>query len=180
MKIQIMGASCAGSTTLGRALSERLDIPYFDTDEYFWETTEVPYTVKRNPAIRNRMLLNDMAQHQSWILGGSVIKWGDVFWTMFDLVVFLYIPADIRIKRLIAREEERYGDAIYNDPVRAKLFRDFVDWAAEYDNPDFSGRNVKAHRDWLTVASGRKIEISGDTTINERIDMVVQEISRLT
>lgn len=37
MKIHIMGASCAGSTTLGNALSAEWGIPYFDTDDFFWE-----------------------------------------------------------------------------------------------------------------------------------------------
>lgn len=59
MKILIMGASCAGSTTLGTALGKQLGFPYFDTDAYFWEASEIPYTVKRSPEQRNAVLKAD-------------------------------------------------------------------------------------------------------------------------
>jgi len=35
-RIHILGASGSGTTTLGRALAERLQCPHFDTDDYFW------------------------------------------------------------------------------------------------------------------------------------------------
>jgi shikimate kinase len=35
MNVHIMGAACAGLTTLGNALAEKLAIPYFDTDHFF-------------------------------------------------------------------------------------------------------------------------------------------------
>ncbi|CAC9976206.1 hypothetical protein FLAPXU55_03930 [Flavobacterium panici] len=40
MKIHIFGASESGVTTAGEALSKKLDIPYFDSDTYFWEKTQ--------------------------------------------------------------------------------------------------------------------------------------------
>lgn len=35
MKIHIFGASGSGVTTLGNALANQLNIPYFDSDHYF-------------------------------------------------------------------------------------------------------------------------------------------------
>ncbi|AMR32649.1 hypothetical protein A0256_15075 [Mucilaginibacter sp. PAMC 26640] len=178
MKIQIMGASCAGSTTLGHALSERLRVPYFDTDDYFWERTDVPYTVKRDPQLRNQQLLEDMLPYEHWILGGSVINWGKEWEPMFDLVVFLYLPTELRMERLQAREVSRYGDAIFNDPVRHQLYLDFIAWAAKYDDITFSGRNIKAHEDWLQRAKTRVLEIRGDTRVQERIELVTNFIHK--
>lgn len=40
-RIQIFGASDSGVTTLGFALAERLDCPYFDSDEYLWLPTDI-------------------------------------------------------------------------------------------------------------------------------------------
>lgn len=113
MRIHIFGASGAGSTTQGEDLSAELNIPYFDTDHYFWET---PFTVKRSAEERNAMLKADLAKHESLIVGGSLVSWGDEWLKTFDLAVFLYVPPDIRLERLRERELERYGNLIHTDP----------------------------------------------------------------
>jgi adenylate kinase family enzyme len=173
MKIQIMGASCAGSTTLGRALAKHLNIPFFDTDEYFWVLTDPPFTTKRDPELRNASIKADMAKHDSWVQAGSVIKWGADWEEMFDVVVFLYIPHELRMQRLTARELERYGDIIYTDPARNAQYKVFVAWAEKYEDVTFSGRNIKAHEDWLSRVNAKVLEIRGDTTVEERIERVI-------
>lgn len=65
----------------------------------------------------------------------------------FDLVVFLYVPTEIRLARLKRIEVERYGTAIYNDPERVLLFQEFVSWASKYDDRDFTIRNIKLHEE---------------------------------
>lgn len=177
MKIHIMGASCAGSTTLGNALSARTGIPYFDTDQFFWEPSEIPYTVKTNPVIRNQKLTEATGKAGKFIVGGSLISWGDAWLSAFDLVVFLYVPAEIRMQRLVDRELERYGDAIYSDPVRSELFKSFYDWAMQYDNPDFTGRNLQIHEDWLKKLSCKVLEIRGDTSVEERLERILAVVS---
>lgn len=172
MKIHIMGASCAGSTTLGNALSERSGRPYFDTDDFFWEKSEVPYAVRRDALARSRMLQEAISLSDDCIVGGSLISWGEQWSSMFDLVVFLYVPEEIRMERLVQRELERYGDIIYTDPERSRRFREFYDWASKYDDRDFTGRNVGIHEEWLSRLSCRVVEIRGDTTVKERIQKV--------
>jgi Shikimate kinase len=44
-RIHILGASGSGTTTLGRALAERLQYPHFDTDDSFWVPTDPPSAV---------------------------------------------------------------------------------------------------------------------------------------
>jgi adenylate kinase family enzyme len=94
MKIHIMGASCAGSTTLGNALAQRLNYPYFDTDHFFWEQTDPPFTVKRDWDERIQMLKQSLANDSNHIVGGSLVNWGDEWLTAFDLLVFLYVPPE--------------------------------------------------------------------------------------
>jgi adenylate kinase family enzyme len=176
MKILIMGASCAGSTTLGSALAKKLGYVVFDSDEYFWEKSAVPFTVKRNPELRNNMMISDTAKHDNWVLSGSMISWGDLWLHAFDLVVFLYIPHQIRMQRLHTRELERYGDLIFTDPVRAKNYQDFVQWASGYDDNTTNGRTLQIHETWLRKVSCPVLEIRGDTTVEERVDLVLKKI----
>lgn len=172
MRIHIVGASCAGSTTLGESLSALKGIPYFDTDDYFWIRTEVPFTEKRAPLVRNKMLRSDLEPMESYIVGGSLVSWGAEWKSRFDLVIFLYVPIEIRLARLKKREIERYGTAIHDDPERNLLFREFISWASKYDDRDFTGRNIKLHEDWIESVKCPVLQIRGDTTVAERIKII--------
>ncbi|MES2062713.1 MAG: adenylate kinase [Bacteroidota bacterium] len=176
MKIHVMGASCAGSTTLGKALAQHLNYSYFDTDEYFWLPSAVPYTVKREAADRIAMLRNDCQATPNAIVGGSLVSWGEEWLTMFDLVVFLHIPHDVRMQRLHSREVERYGDLIFTDPFRADQYKKFTNWAKGYDDNTTNGRNLAVHQLWLSNVTCPILKIEGDTTVTERIKLIVDKL----
>lgn len=99
-RIHIMGASGAGTTTLGKALAARLPHVHLDSDDYFWEQK---YTKQSVVAERLNKLQADMARNEPWILSGAVCGWGDPLRDTFDLVIFLWIPEEIRLQRLRAR-----------------------------------------------------------------------------
>lgn len=180
MKIHIFGASASGVTTLGRALAAELDIPYFDTDSYFWEQTALPFTVKREPNLRNTLLSNDLMPHLNWILGGSIVSWGQQWWTEFDLVVFLYIPHSIRMARLHHRELERYGNQIFEDPIRRQIYHDFVTWASGYDDNSTKGRTLAVHEAWLQQQSCPILELRGDLSVAQRIEAIKYKLSSIS
>ncbi|RFS18380.1 adenylate kinase [Emticicia sp. C21] len=175
MKLHILGASCSGVTTLGQVLANHLQIPYFDSDEYFWEKANPPFTTRRNPALRNEMLMADISQYDSWVIGGSLLKWD--LELHFDLIVFLYIPHEIRMERLRKRELERYGDVIFSDPVRHKQYLDFMEWARGYDDNTTQGRTLRAHESWLSRQTCSVLEIRGDYSVEERMRVILQTLT---
>ncbi|MGY3213350.1 adenylate kinase [Mucilaginibacter sp. HD30] len=179
MKIHIMGASCAGSTTLGNALAKRLGYTYLDTDHYYFVPSEIPYSVKRDPAERIAMLKADFEANEDVIVGGSLVSWGDDWHTKFDLVVFLYLPHAIRMQRLDARELKRYGDKIFTDPYRAAQYQKFTGWANGYDDNSTNGRNLSVHQQWISKLNCPVLKIEGDTTVDERIEQVMENIKRV-
>jgi adenylate kinase family enzyme len=99
-RIHILGAFGSGTTTLGRALAKRLQCPHFDTDDYVWLPTDPPFTHQRERTERQRLLLDDFTAQEHWVVSGSLCGWGDVAIPLFELVVFLTIPHDIRMARL--------------------------------------------------------------------------------
>lgn len=178
MHINIFGASGSGVTTLGKTLSERLDYPYFDSDHYFWLPSDPPFTDRRPPEERNAMINSEMAGNENWILGGSVINWNNNW--QFGLSVFLYIPPAIRIRRLQQRELERYGDIIYTDRERNKLYNEFIDWACSYDELITNSRSLHSHKNWMNKLTTPLLIIEGDTTLEERVEAVVMKIKELS
>ncbi|MBU6342335.1 MAG: adenylate kinase [Bacteroidetes bacterium] len=177
MKIHLLGASGSGVSTLGKALASRLQLDYFDSDAYFWAPSEPPFSQRREPSERNRLVMQDLQSSQGWVLGGSILNWGGAIFPPFDLIVFLYLPLELRMKRLEAREFARYGSVIYEDPERNRLFREFLAWARDYDeNTGIANRTLQAHRAWLAEARAPVLEISGDLTVEERVLRVVEQL----
>jgi adenylate kinase family enzyme len=47
MKIHLLGPSCSGQSTLGKLISQKYQIPYFDTDDIVWIETDPPFSIQR-------------------------------------------------------------------------------------------------------------------------------------
>ncbi|UEQ76253.1 adenylate kinase [Chryseobacterium arthrosphaerae] len=179
MRIHIFGASGSGVTTLGKALSEQLNIEYFDSDDFFWLKTEVPFTEKQNPEIRNTTVSDILHTTDSWIFGGSIIHWGENIFPPFDLVIFLYLPLQMRMERLRKREFERYGEEITVNPERAVKSEEFLEWAKDYDHDTgIANRTLNAHREWLTGIDVPLLEISGNYPVSDKINIILDRIKR--
>ncbi|WP_448702501.1 AAA family ATPase [Mucilaginibacter sp. AW1-3] len=176
MRIHIFGASGSGVTTLGRHLSQQLQYPYFDNDEFFWEKSDPPFTIRRDPELRNQMLRNGIAGLDNYVVGGSMVSWGDEWLSAFDLAVFLLVPPNIRLDRLKKREYERYGDVIYNDPERYQQYLDFLNWAASYDDPESQRRSIGVHNQWMKGLTCKVIRIEGDTSVDERTMLILKAV----
>lgn len=153
-RIHITGAPGSGCTTLGRTLAERVGLPFLDTDDYYWHATVPMFQKKREPEQRNAMLQQDLAMHARCVVSGSVMLWGSDLDDAFDLVVFLRVPDEVRIPRLIAREVERFG---VPDP-------EFIDWASTYETADITTRSRALHELWLSQRKCAILRIEGDYT----------------
>lgn len=177
MRIHIFGASGSGVTTLGKLLSKKLNIEYFDSDDFFWLTSPVPFTHKRDPEIRNVIISEKLSATDQWIFGGSIIHWGVDIFPVFDLVIFLYLPPQIRLERLRKREHERYGDKIIMNPERKIKFEEFMNWAKDYDyDTGIANRTLNAHREWLSTLQSPVLELSGNYSLEQKIEMIMAKI----
>lgn len=153
-RIHLFGAPGAGVTTLGRALAERLEFPFFDTDDYYWFTDDpLPYRRKRNTEHRLRLLTNDLDQAgDRYVVSGALLGWGDTLLPRFDAVVYRWLPQPIRLERIRARETGRYGaERLAPGGDLHVVFEKFLQWAAGYDAaPATNLRGHLAETTWLT------------------------------
>ena len=175
-RIHILGASGSGTTTLGWALSERLQCPHFDTDNYFWLPTDPPFTQKRKRTVREHLLMDDLTTHDSWVLSGSLCDWGDVAIPLLELTVFLWIPHDLRMERLDHRERQRFGARIMPGGDMYEQSQAFLQWAASYDDGDVNMRSRRLHDQWLGTLPCPIICIEGEHTVDEQLDVLMARI----
>ncbi|MFC4403861.1 AAA family ATPase [Gracilibacillus xinjiangensis] len=170
-KIHILGASGSGTSTLGSSLSKVLPHTYFDSDDYFWTTK---FTQQRPEPERIRRLENDLSLHENWILSGAVCGWGDKLKHWFDLVIFLWIPPDIRLERLKQREFQRYGKEILAGGSKYEQSRTFLEWASLYDSAGMDVRSKVLHDHWMAELTCPILKIEGDYSVRERMNIVLE------
>ena len=171
--IHILGASGSGTTTLGESLSQHIPHQHFDTDNYFWERK---FTNIRPPEQRLSFLKRDIDPVTHWILTGSLTGWGDPLIPLFDLVVFLYIPKEIRMDRLRHRELSRYGKEIQINGRIVEDSKKFLQWAEQYDDGGLEIRSKYRHEQWLSNLSCSVVRLIGDMSTKERVHSIVQFI----
>jgi len=153
-RIHITGASGSGVSTLGAELAARLGCAHLDTDDFYWTPTEPPFQVSREIPERLRLLHAAFAAGpEGWVLSGSLDGWGDPLIPLFDRVIFLSAPTEVRLARLAARERRRLGSAIDPGGALHPHHLDFLAYAAAYDTGEFTsdmtGRYRARHEAWL-------------------------------
>jgi len=162
MHIHITGASGSGATTLAAALASDLGSEHLDADDFYWLPTEPSYRSKRQQSERFSLLTSALTRNKSVVLSGSVVGWGQDIEDAFGLIVFLYLPADIRVQRLRAREMARFG----------KVDQAFLDWATLYDVGPPEGRSLEKHNAWLAERSCPVLRLDQDESVALRVARV--------
>jgi len=179
MKILIFGASGSGTTTLGKAIIKRTDFIHLDVDNYYWQKTEPPFQEKVPLAERNTHLKVDFKKYENVVVSGSLVSWGKEWQTSFDLALFIRLNDTLRMTRLEKREIERFGEKLQTDPIIHQTSKAFLEWAKQYENPDFTGRSLKIHNDWIKLLDCKVVRIDGVMELESKIEKVLQEIKAI-
>lgn len=173
-RIHLTGASGSGTTTLGRALAARFAIPHHDTDDFYWAPDGAPFSQKRPPEERLRLMEAVFLPRPSWVLSGSLSGWGNALIPRFTAVVFLSVPTEKRLARLRAREAVRCDS---QGMPEADVF-EFLDWAARYDDPTFDGRSRVMHDAWLERLPCPVLRLDGGRELSALVDEVAERLSQ--
>jgi adenylate kinase family enzyme len=176
-RVHIMGASGSGATTLGRAVADALASPNHDTDDYYWLPTTPPYRDRRELADRLRLMHELFLGRDKWVLSGSLDNWGAAIVPFFDLVVFLTVARDMRLKRLRDREARLYGETeILPGGKRNQETEEFIEWASHYEDGTRGGRSLPRHEAWLATLPCPVIRLDG---ARERASLVTEVLRAL-
>jgi adenylate kinase family enzyme len=177
MKILLFGASGSGTTTLGKELETKSDFKHLDVDDYYWKSTNPPYQEKIALAERNKLLTTDFNYFENVIVSGSLVSWGKEWESAFDLAIFIYLNPKIRIQRLQNREFERYGNQLLTDKTIKATSEDFIEWAKKYDEPNFTGRSLKIHQDWIKKLDFPVMKLDGTKELEKKVNSILKRIN---
>ena len=167
--IHILGASGAGTTTLGEALRDRFGYTLLDSDDFFWLPTDPKYTTPRPIEERQRLLSEAIVATGKWVLTGSSCGWGDMFIPLFKKVILVETPTEVRIERLKKREFDHLGERVLPGGDMHEAHREFLAWAARYDSAGLEQRSRALHEQWLQKVSCPIVVVDGTLPVDEMV-----------
>lgn len=174
-RLHVFGASGSGTTTFGRAWATRFGHTHLDTDDFYWMPTKPAFQEKRPVPERLRLLEQAFEAAGRWVLTGSLVSWGDPLIDRLDLAVFIYTPFNLRMDRLIAREEARYGaEALEPGGTQYDAHVAFVEWAASYDTSGPEIRSLKLHEAWMERLPCPVVRVSGTDSTDRQTEQVAE------
>ncbi|MEL6688017.1 MAG: AAA family ATPase [Pseudomonadota bacterium] len=173
MRVHIFGASGSGTTTLARALASKWSIPCHDIDDYYWLPTDPPFKQKRPVEERVALMHALFVARPHWVLSGGMLSWGEDIRERYQLVVFLTLDDQTRQHRLAERETQRHGaNAIAPGGHAHDHYMAFMEWAAQYEDPDFNGRSRQRHEAWMRDLSCPCIRLNSLNPVTTLVDQV--------
>ncbi len=98
MRINVVGTSGCGKSTVGKRLAEILSVPYIQLDELYWkpnwaESTDEELFLKLEKAL----------SPEEWVLDGNYNRTTSIKWKRAQIVVYLDLPFRIVLYRIIKR-----------------------------------------------------------------------------
>jgi hypothetical protein len=165
MKIQVIGASGTGKSTLCKYISEKTGAYWIDTDKYLWKDhffTEI-YPVEE----RFKMYHDEITSHQNYVVSGSVYSWNPKGFNDRELLVLMTLDEDIRMKRIYNREFSRFGERILPGGDHYQLTCEFLDWCKTYLTADeHAVCSFASHRLRLKEANCKTLILDGNQPVD--------------
>ena len=101
-RVNVVGTSCSGKTTLARTLAERLDVAHVEFDALFWDRDWTPV-----PREVFRQRLTAALASERWVADGGYDAVRDITWARADTIVWLDYPLPLVLRRWAARTIRR-------------------------------------------------------------------------
>ncbi len=143
-----------------------------DTDDYFWENSDTPYTVKRETQKRLELMKNDIAKYGNAVISGALVKWGNELIPLFTLAIRLETDVKTRIERLRNRERAKFGSRIDIGGDMYETHCNFIEWASAYDNGGLEMRSKAQHDEWQKLLKCRQIRLDGSMPAEDNFEKI--------
>lgn len=167
MGIIICGLNGSGKSTLGKILAEKLHFHFIDIENLYFPKTNSNY-IYASPRTREDVaerLLCEIRTHENFILASVKGDYGEELYSLFQHVILLDVPRDIRLQRVKERSFQKFGCRMLSGgdlfEQEEKFFR-FVE-----------SRNEGTVEEWVKLLKCPIIRIDGTKPIDENTDFII-------
>lgn len=181
--IILFGAMAVGDTTLGKEVAMILNFAHIDLDDYHWRwDTEIPYTVFRSRDERISSIMKAIGDNPHFVMSGSMWSIRKTFEHFFDMAVFLYVPTEVRAKRLKMRSEARWGNRVLpgGDMYESSdMYKDYLAFAKLYDEYIMPQMCSAQHEQWIKELQCPVLRLDGTKPISFNAQIIVEEYLKI-
>ena len=170
--IQICGLNGCGKSTLGRALAERMDFHFIDNENLYFSRNDKdePYTNPKSRTDVERLLIEEVSKHPNFVFSAVKGDYGKDIIPMYNYVVVIEVPKEIRSQRVRNRSYQKFGNRILMGGDlhnQEEAFFQMVD-----------SREDDYIADWLQKVSCPIIRVDGTKMIEDNVEYILQVIDR--
>ena len=101
-RICVIGTSGSGKTTLAKKLSQKLDIPFADSDSFFWQKGWQPAP---HEVLQRRVLA--ATSGKAWVFDGNYLSLRSFLWQRADTIIWLDFSLPLILSRVCWRNTRR-------------------------------------------------------------------------
>ncbi len=162
--ICVCGLNGSGKTTLAGALAKELHFKHMDIEQYYFTSTDNPYASSRTREEVERFLLEDIKQNPCFVF--SAVN-GDITPEInenYDLVIYLDVPLDIRMKRIRQRAIVKFGNRVLPGGDMYEQEENFFEYAEK--------RSPEKIENWLKTISHKVIRLDGTKPTQENVGFI--------
>ena len=169
--IQICGLNGCGKSTLGRALAEKIGFHFIDNENLYFARSQAndPYTNPRSQEEVERLLMNEVLEHPNFIFASVRGNYGKEIIPMYNYVVVIEVPKEIRSQRVRNRSFQKFG--------RRMLMGGDLHQQEEAFFRIAESRHDDYVENWLQLVNCPIIRVDGTKKIEENLDYIIQIIN---
>ena len=165
--IVLCGLNGSGKSTLGRALAEISGYVFRDIEDYYFQKQN-SYYIYDNPRTTEevqKMILNDFNKFDNFVFAAVKGNYNNEISDSFTHAVFICVPKEIRIKRVIERSYNKFGSRVlYGGDLYYKE-KSFIDMV--------NNRSDNYTLDWLNNVNIPIVKVDGTKPIDENV-LIIQ------
>ena len=170
--ILICGLNGSGTSTLGKALAEKLEFYFVDIEDLYFskETPNYDYSSPRTREEVEKLLFSEIKAHENFVFASVKGDYGENIYPFFRYAVLIGVSKDIRIQRVINRSFQKFGN-------RMLIGGDLHEQEEKYF--DFvKSRSENTVEEWIQSMKCPIIRIDGTKSIEENVDFIIEQLHK--
>ena len=167
-RIMICGLNGSGKTTLGKALSKKINFLHKDIEEYYFNNnTDYKYNSSATKEAVTKEIEKDINEYDNIIFTSCTGDYGNLS-NLYDLVIFIRLDKDARLKRVKQRSYKQFGDRILENGDLFERENQFFEKVYKKDESDII--------EWFNNLKCTKLELDGSRNVEENVNIILEKL----